>query len=346
MDLNGFLEKALALDGIPGYEKTVAEYIAGAFSPLVDEVGIDDFYNVVARVGHEGPRVMVTAHQDEIGLVVFGIEDDGCLRVTNIGGLPARVLPASEVTVHTEAGPLFGVVGAKPPHLLSQEDQKQAVQMKDIYVDIGLDAERAREQVRIGDAVTMKAPLTKLLGELYAGKTMDDRACVSSMLVAAEALKRFRLGARVAFVSASQEEPGCRAAALAAYAFEPDVAIAIDVTHAPAPGADKWACFDLNKLTIGVGPNMHPAYTKRLMEVADRHRVAYSIEPCGHPTWTDAKSIQVAGEGIPTLLIGVPLKYMHSSVEVVDMDVVREAGRLIALFIEDLSEHGEVALWN
>lgn len=346
MELRGFIEAAAALPGLPGYERAVAEHIAGAFGPMVDEVTIDPLYNVVARLGERGPRVMVTAHQDEIALVVLGIEEDGALRVTNIGALPARVLPASEVTVHAAGGPLYGVVGAKPPHLLSAEDRKQAVQMKDLYVDVGMSAEKVRERVRVGDNVTMRAPLVALQGERLAGKTMDDRACVAALLLAAERLSHARCAAQALFVSASQEEPGCRGAAVAAYALRPDIAIAIDVTHAETPDADKWETFPLDKPTIAVGPNMHPGLTKKLMEVADANRVAYSVEPCGHPTGTDARSIQIAGAGVPTLLIGVPLKYMHSSVELIDLTVLREVGRLVGLFIEEISRAGEVDLWN
>ena len=346
MNLFETLKDMASTPGVSGYEDRVARVIAEAFEGVGDRVEIDRMHNVIVAKGNKGPRIMVTAHQDEIGLMVRDIEKDGCLRVTNVGGLPARVLPASEVIVHAAGGDLFGVVGAKPPHLLSEEDRKQAVQMKDVYIDIGFDEEKARALVRIGDVVTMKADLMQLQGSRVTGKAMDDRCAVISMLVAAEELSRYHCDAQVAFVSAAQEEPGCRMAHAAAFTLEPDLAIVVDVTHAETPGTTAFETVPLNKIAIAVGPNMHPAMSKRLMRVADKNHIGYTVEPCGHATATDARAIQITGTGIATLLIGIPLKYMHSSVELIDMDVVEEVGRLIALFIEDVARDWEDIKWN
>lgn len=346
MDLFEFLSDITRLPGVSGHEMALAERLRAEFDGLGMDTRIDSLQNVIASTGTAGPHIMVAAHMDEIALMVTAIEEDGSLRVTSVGGLPARVLPASCVTVHAHSGALFGVIGAKAPHLLSPQDQKLAVQMKDLYVDVGLPVDRVRAQVSVGDLVTMEAPLVKLLGDRVAGKTLDDRACVAGMVLAAARVKKLHLDARVSFVATTQEEVGCRGAGTAAFHLQPDIAIAIDVTHAESPGADKWEAFPIDQLTIGIGPNMHPALSKRLMKIAEENRIGYQVEPCGHATGTDARSIQIAGTGVPTLLIGVPLKYMHSSVEMIDLTVLNELGRLIALFIAEASECEEVRAWN
>ena len=237
------------------------------------------------------------------------------------------------------------MVGAKPPHLLSPEDQKKAVQLKALYIDVGLSPESAASRVRPGDLATLSGPLIKLEDGRWAGKTMDDRACVCAMLAAAGWLKRLRAPAHTLFVAASQEEVGSRGAATAAWALEPDVAVVIDVTHADTPGAAKWQTYPLDKLTITVGPNLHPELCKRLKKTAVDNGIAFSVEPCGRVTATDAEVTQISRAGVPTVLIGVPLKYMHTTVEVVDEKVIAEAGRLMALFIDELARGWEAIEW-
>lgn len=331
--------------GLPGHEERVAGEIARAFEQITDKVSVDALYNVMAEMDGEGPRFLVTAHQDEIGLAVLKVEQDGCLRFTRMGGVDMRILPAMPVVVHTQEGPLPGVVGAKPPHLLTPEDQKKAVQLKDLYIDVGLAPEKAAARVRPGDLVTLTGPLVRLEDGRWAGKTMDDRACVCAMLTAAGWLRRLRAPAHTFFVAASQEEVGSRGAAAAAWTLKPDVAVVIDVTHADTPGADKWQTYPLDKLTITVGPNLHPALCQRLKKTAGDNGIAFSVEPCGSVTATDAEVTQVSRAGVPTVLIGVPLKYMHTTVEVVDEKVIAEAGRLMALFIDDLARSWEEIKW-
>lgn len=345
MDLMALLGQLTGALGLPGHEGEVSGAIARAFEPLADKVWVDPLYNVVAELGDRGPRFLITAHQDEIGLVVLAVEEDGCLRFTRSGGVDMRILPAMPVTVHARSGPLKGVVGAKPPHLLTAEDQKKAVQLKDLYIDVGLSPEKAREMVRPGDLVSLTGPLIKLEDGRWAGKTLDDRACVCAMLAAAGWLGRLRAPAHAFFVAASQEEVGSRGATAATWALDPEVAIVIDVTHADTPGAGKWQTYPLDKLTITVGPNLHPALTKRLQKTAGDNGVAFSVEPCGGGTATDAEVTQVSRAGVPTVLIGVPLKYMHTTVEMVDESVISEAGRLMALFIDELARGWEEIQW-
>ena len=346
MDLKKFLSEVTAIPGTPGYEKPVAEYIAKAFEPLCDEVTVDHLYDVVARKGDKGPRFMICAHEDEIGMVVTNVEEDGCVRFTRTGGVDPRILPAMEVLIQTKEGPLYGVVGSTPPHLSTPEERNKAVQMDALFIDVGMKAEEVRKRVRIGDQIVMKEKAVELADGCMSSKTMDDRACVATMIECAEHLNRMNAPAEVMMVSTSKEEVGCWGASAAAFNLAPDVAIVVDVTHAEGPGTGKWDAVPLNKPAIATGPNLHPMLVKKLREVAKKHRVEYSLEVCpGGTTGTDASFTNVARGGIPTVLISVPLKYMHTSVEVLSLEVIREVGRLMALFIDEISREWEDLKW-
>lgn len=345
MDLEKFLTEIVRLPGVPGYERGVNQYVKEAFRPYADEVTVDAMYNVIARVGSAGPRVMISAHQDEIGLAVTEIEQDGCLRFTRNGGVDPRILPGMEVEVQTQNGPLYGVIGAKPPHLLSEEDRRQTLQFENLYIDIGYGAETARKLVRVGDPVVFRAKSQALSGGCFAAKTMDDRASIASMLIAAEEMSRMKLDSTAYFVSSVQEEIGLKGAATAAYALNPDYAIAIDVTHGEGPGTGKWEAFPLEKMTIVCGPNIHPTLYRRAEECAKKHHIPFAKEVCSTPTGTDANAIQVARDGIPTLLLSIPLRYMHTTVETLKLDVIRDVGRLTALLIQEIARDWEELKW-
>ena len=345
MEFFDFMKQASALPGEPGYEAGVNGFFADCFRPLVDEVRFDALENMIARKGDKGPKVMISAHQDEIGLMVLDIEDDGSIRVTRNGGVDPRILPGSEVIVRAKRGDLYGVVGAKPPHLLTAEERKAAPMFEDLYVDIGYPADMVRQLVRVGDLITMKMEPVQLMGDVVAGKTMDDRASVYSMLCAAQTLRRMNTEAQVHFVASSQEEVGSKGAQVAAYDIHPDFAIAIDVTFGKDPGADQWDTHPLDKVAIAVGPNIHPMLGKKLVETAKKYRIAYEIEVTNGPTGTDASEIQITHGGIPCVLISIPLKYMHTSVETIHAETVREAGRLMAMFIDEIAREWEDLKW-
>ena len=346
MDLKKFLTEVTAIPGTPGYEKPVAEYIAKVFEPLCDEVTVDHLYDVIARKGDKGPKFIICAHEDEIGMVVTDVEEDGSVRFTRTGGVDPRILPAMEVYIQTKEGPLYGVVGSTPPHLSTPEERSKAVSMDALFIDVGMKGEDVKKRVRIGDQIVMKDKAVELADGCMSSKTMDDRACVATMIECAEHLNRMNAPAEVLMVSTSKEEVGSWGATAAAFTLAPDVAIVVDVTHAEGPGTGKWDAVSLNKPAITTGPNMHPMLTKKLREVAKKNRVEYTLEVCpGGTSGTDASVTTVARGGIPTVLISVPLKYMHTSVEVLSMEVIREVGRLMALFIDEISRGWEDLKW-
>ena len=221
MDMQKILIEAAAKVGPSGQEMQVAEYFAEQFRPLVDEVTVDNLFNVIAHKKGTGPRVALFAHMDEISLMVTAIEDDGSLRLGNVGGVDPRILPASRVWVHGKER-LFGTIGAMPPHLMSAEDRSKNYDRKDLYVDVGYPAEKVRELVHVGDLVTFNVPATPLLNGQFASKTMDDRACVTMLLATAERLKGLKCDADVYFVGSTQEEIGSQGAKTAAFHIDPD----------------------------------------------------------------------------------------------------------------------------
>lgn len=340
-DLSTFLGKITAIRGLSGDEGPVAAEIAEAFRPLCDEVTIDTMSNVIGRIGTIGPRVLITAHIDEIGLMATIIEDDGAVRFTRVGGVDPRILPGSRVVVHTEEGPMVGVVGAMPPHLLSPEDRKQNYKLEKLHIDMGLPVERVRALVHAGTPISLYGPFTKLENNRAACKTIDDRGSVAMMLRTAELLQKRELPAQVYFVAAAQEEVGGAGITTSAYTINPDIGIAIDVTHGEMPGCEPDDVYPLDKVVLTEGPNIHPRLHKHLMELAAKIHVDTQTSICPHVTWTDASSLQIARAGVPTALIEIPLRYMHTTVETVSMDVLEESARLLCAFVTGLDANWE-----
>lgn len=344
MDIQKILSEAAAICGPSGHEMLIAEYFAQQFKPFVDEVTVDKMHNVIAHKKGKGPKVMLAAHLDEIALLVTKIEDDGSLRLGMIGGVDPRILPASRVWVHGKEK-LFGTIGALPPHLMSAQDRANNYKLKDLHVDLGLPAEKVRELVSIGDLVTFNVPATELLNGQFASKTMDDRACVTLLLCAAEYLQKLKCDADVYFVASAQEEVGSQGASTAAFAIDPDLAIALDVDHATIPGSRPDTTVPLDKLAMSVGPYIQPKLADRLLKCAKEHGAALTVTVAERATYTDADAVGLARAGVPSILLSLPLKYMHTSVETLDTRVLKEGGRLLAHYVSELDAGWEEDLW-
>jgi endoglucanase len=345
MQTEDFLREITGIRGLSGDEGLVSAWTAEKFRPYCDEVSIDVMNNVIARMKGEGPRVVFCAHLDEIGLMVVKIEDDGSLRLGNVGGVDPRILPGQRVTVFAEE-PLFGVIGAKPPHLLSEEDRKKNYKREELFADVGLPAERVRELVQIGDQVQLEHRFLKLQNNRAAVKTCDDRACVAVLYRAMELLSQMKHEADVYFVASAQEEVGSRGALTAAYALEPDFAVALDVCHAHTPGAPTYSTQDLDALSSSVGPFLHPVLRQKMLDTAKSQNITLQTDVVPRSTCTDADQIGESRGGVPTALLEVPVKYMHTTVELVDLDTIGEAGRLLAHFAAAVKAGWEDELWT
>ncbi len=345
MQLEEFLRGVTALLGLSGDEGLVSSWVAEQFRPLCDEVRVDVMNNVIAHRKGPGPKVVFCAHLDEIGLMVVNIEDDGCLRLGGVGGVDPRILPGQRVTVYGK-NPLPGVIGAKPPHLLSEAERKKNYSREDLFADVGYPPEQVREKVRVGDQVQLEHRYTALQNGRAAVKTCDDRACVTIMYQALQLLQNMKHEADLYFVAASQEEVGSRGAMTAAFALDPDFAVALDVCHAETPGAPQGRAHRLDAMVASVGPYIHPVLRGKLMETAREHNIALQTAAVPRTTSTDADELGAARGGVPTVLLELPLKYMHTTVELMDWKTLKEGGRLLAHFAAAVSPSWEDELWN
>ena len=339
MDIAALLRELSEATGVSGYEMEVRERIAEAMRPYVDEIRTDAMGNLIGLKRGAGPeprrKVMLAGHMDEIGLIVTQIEK-GFLHFTEVGGYDVRVLPGQEVIVHSRK-PYPGIVATRPPHVLTPEERDQVPKMDELLIDIGLPPEEVEKEVHVGDLITLRIPCTSLRNERMAGKAFDDR--VATILVCLEELSRLRHTWDVYAVATVQEEIGIRGAITSTFGIAPDLGIAIDVTHGDMPGVPDTDTVNLGKgPSIATGPNIHPKVFEALVETARRHEIPYQIEAAPGPTGTDAWAIQVSRSGVPTGLLGIPLRYMHNPVETLDLNDVRRAGRLLALTIARLDE--------
>jgi putative aminopeptidase FrvX len=336
------LEDLLRAPAPSGYEGPATEVWRGAaaFASLTT----DALGSSVARIGDEGtaPLFAVVGHIDEIGLVVTHIDEKGFLYFAPIGGWDAQILIGQRVEVHGKNGIVPGVVGRKPIHLLKEEQRKQVVELRDMHIDIGAtDEEGARKRVRVGDPAVIAADPMPVGDGRLVSRSLDNRL---GAYVALEALRRVHerggLRGRMAAVAAVQEEIGSKGAATTAYALQPDLALAVDVSHATdAPGVEEK---EVGRHPLGSGPiigrgsTLSPRIFELLTETAERMDLAYSVQASGRATWTDADAIEISRSGIPAGLISIPLRYMHSPVEMVDLGDVESAVELIVNFATSL----------
>lgn len=329
--------------GVSGYEDKIAQIITDNCS-YADEIRRDKLGNLIMlkkanTVAEKPAKIMLAAHMDEIGLMITKIEKTGFLRFTSIGGIDQRVLLAQEVVVHGNQQ-LFGIIGAKPPHIQSPSEREKSVAMDQLFIDIGFDSyEEASKVVTIGDLVTLNRPVVQLQGTYLAGKAMDDRAGVAILLECLKQLSTINHRADVYAVATVQEEVGLRGATTSTYGIVPDIGIAIDVGHGDMPGVPEYRTLRLGKGPgIALGPHVHPKIYERFIKTAKDWNIDYSLEPASHPGGTDAFAIQITQDGIPTMLISLPLRYMHTPVETLDYEDVKQAARLLALFISELDD--------
>lgn len=335
------LDDLLRAGAPSGYEGPAAEIWRKAAS--FAELSSDGLGSSIARVGEAEPLFAVVGHIDEIGLVVTHVDEKGFLWFAPIGGWDPQILVGQRVAVRGKEGIVPGVVGRKPIHLLEPDQRKKVVELKSMHIDIGAaDGEEASELVRVGDPVVIDAEPVAVAGERLVSKSMDNRL---GAYVALESLRRCAEGdgpgGSFAAVAAVQEEIGLFGARTAAFEVRPDVAVAVDVTHATdAPGVDEK---ELGSSPLGSGPvigrgsTLSPKVSEMLVETAEAEGIEYSISASGRGTSTDADVLQISRSGIPTGLVSIPLRYMHSPVEMVDLRDVEAVVKLLAAFGARLS---------
>ena len=330
--------------GVSGNEHQIRHCVENLFSKFCDEVKVDTLGNVIGikkGTNKNAPSLMIEAHMDELGLMVSAITDEGSIKFVTIGGFDPKVLPGTEVTIWGKEK-LFGVIGAMPPHLVT--DRSKAPNLNELCIDTGLSKEAAESLVSIGDIITINTGYTKLDGSMVAARCIDDRGGLAVVLKVLESLSQYSLENDIIAVATVQEEVGLRGAKTAASHIQPGCGIAIDVCHGTSPGVSEDA-FPCGKgPVITMGPNLHSKMTRKIIKLAKNDNINFQIEVCGGNTGTDAWEMQVSGAGIPTALLSVPLRYMHSNYEVTDTEDMESAAKIIAAFALSL-KGGDCLCW-
>ena len=329
------LKKLCESTGVSGAEDSACEAARELLSEYAADAVTDRFGCVSAHIGNDSrkPTVMLEAHIDEIGFIVTYIDKDGFLRIGSCGGTDRRLYAAQTVTVHTAGGDINGVICTLPPHVA--EDGTKAMKLADTAVDIGYTSREAAEKVvSPGDRITIDTPLEKLCGTRVTAKAIDDRAGVAAVLYALKLVKGKELPYNIEVLFASQEEVGSRGAVISAFRSRADKALVTDVSFALTPDDKKHECGVMGKgAMIGISPVLDKTVTDELKRLAKEQDIPCQYEVMGRSTGTDADDISLAHGGIPTGLISVPIKYMHTPVEIVDTEDIKAVGRLMASFV-------------
>lgn len=339
MDEKELLKNLCMAHAPSGREHWIHPLIKDAFQPYceVKEGKLNNLYAIKkGSKGEAKKSIMLMAHSDEVFLMITEVMSNGFLKFIG-NGIDPKTLVSQEVVIHGKKQ-IDGIIGIKPPHLMTDEEKEKSVAIEGLLIDTGYSKEELQEIVNIGDYVTLKRDFYELLNNNVTCKATDDRAGIVAMYACCKELENINHDLDVYFVASCQEEVGARGAKIASYDLNPTLAIAIDVTFDNGPMGDTDR---ENKLGGGpvvcIGPNIHPKFRERLMKLADEYSIPYNVEVEPGNTGTDAWNIQVTRGGIPTLLISIPIKYMHTSVEVINMEDIKNTGRIIAKFIEKIS---------
>ena len=342
MDIQTTLEQLCACSGPSGFEGPVAELAQTLLTPLVNEVYTTRLGSVVGvrRCGRDNaPRLLLDAHLDEIGLLVTG-QEEGFLRFRTIGGVDPRMLCDREVTLLTDP-PTYGIVTCMPPHLQSREDMEKSTPISDLFIDIGHRGDEVH--VPVGTPGTFRGGCAALGDEQFCGKALDDRACIVTILCALELLADRKLPVDLYVLFSTREEVSAAGAAAAVWQIAPQMCIAVDVTHGQTPDGPKDKTFKMGGgPAIGIGPNMTRWMSRRLCELADREHIDYQREVMESHSGTNAWPMQISREGVATAVVSLPLKYMHTPIEVVNRADMESVARLLAAFVSEPGE--EVAV--
>ena len=333
-----FLKSLLLTPSPSGFERPIQEVVRAWARTYADEVRTDRHGNVVAVIHPDGrPRIMLAGHCDQIGLMVQHIDENGFLYIQPIGGWDMQILLGQSLTVWTKQGPVNAVIARRAPHLLTSEDRNKVPQFTDIWIDIGVkDRKESEDLVTLGDPVTLALGVREMRNQLISSPGLDDKVGVWTVMETLRLLHGRPLQASIYCVSTVQEEIGLRGATTSAYGIHPSVGIAVDVCHATdTPGNDKKQLGD-TRLTAGPalfrGANINPRVFEGLEKTAKDHEIPVQVRGTPRATGTDANVMQLSREGVATALIGIPNRYMHSPVEVVCLDDLDRAARLLAEF--------------
>ncbi len=329
--------------GISGFEKEFAETVCEKLKKYCDDIKITKTGNVVGEIKSKienAPTIMLEAHLDRIGLIVKSVDENGFVGFDTLGGVDERILPAAEVYILGK-DKVFGIVGAKPPHLMSKQEVDEGLKIKDMLIDTGLSGDDLKELVSVGDPILLRSEFVELSENRVSSAALDNRAGMTVVFDCLEKIKDKDLFCNLQIAFAKGEELGLQGANTIIGENKPDLAVVLDVTYGRTPDASENGTFPLGcGAVICRGPNLHYEMTKKVIEVAKTKGIPYEIEVASGSSGTNAWAIQVSGGGVPCILISIPLRYMHTTVETVDMRDIENVSKLL---VEIVSGGGVIA---
>ncbi|MGC6424920.1 MAG: M20/M25/M40 family metallo-hydrolase [Lentimonas sp.] len=345
-----FLVDLLNARSPTGAEYEAQKVVDDAIEPEVDVYRKDTMGNRFATVNPDGdPSILLAGHIDELGLIITYIDEEGFVYFDTLGGHDKSMISGRRVSILTKNGIVKGVTGKRAIHLMTPEDRKKVPETHEIWIDLGVKTKAEAEAlVRIGDAAVYDQSFELVRGSVGVARAFDDKAGAYAVLEAVRRLANGKLAARVTAAATTQEEIGTRGAMTAAFSENPDFAIAVDVGHATdSPDCDprKYGKFVQGGGPIVCrGPNINPVIFERIVEVAEKNKIPHQIEADPRPTGTDARAIQVAQAGIATGLLSIPLRYMHTPSEMVDLEDIEHTVQLLVAVARSLKK-GERGVW-
>lgn len=339
--MDALLRKILNAAGVPGYESEIAKIMYEELQKLCPDVHLDNFGNVIARKGKGKKKIMLAAHMDEVGFVVKHITKDGFLNFIKVGGIDDRILPAARVIIKAKKGDCLGIIGSKPPHLQKDDERKQPIKYEDMFIDIGAKSKQeAEKKAEVGDAAIFEPNAGVLNGKLYYGKAIDDRVGCYALI---KIMERLKTSLEVYAVATAQEEVGLKGARTSSFMINPDFAIAIDTTVAgdtPQINERESAL----KLGDGVAITLIEASGRGVIvsektralfvETAKKNKIKYQIDVIDGGM-TDGAMIYMNREGIPTGVLSIPSRYIHSPTGVFNSDDLNAAIELAIKVIQN-----------
>lgn len=343
MDTINTLKELVSIAGISGFENDIAEALCKRLEKYCQNIQLTKNRSVLGNLRGAQPgrkTVLIEAHLDRIGLMVSEILEGGFVRFKTLGGVDERIIPASEVYILGKER-CFGVIGEVPPHLKGQSAKSdKGVKLDDMVIDTGMDKQTAMSRFSVGDPILLKSEFCDLLDGRVSSAALDNRAGMAAVFECLDAVCDKALPVNVCVAFTVGEELGLQGARTLLSDNLPDLAIVVDVTHGKTPDSETTDTFALGSgVAICRGPNLHYEITKRIIDLAKAGEIPFEIEVAAGNTGTNAWSLQTLGKGIPCALVSIPLRYMHTTVETVDVDDIKSAGRLLG---QILLEGGDI----
>ena len=337
MNLKNTLMELLSINAVSGSEEGAYNYLTNILRNYTTSIETKNG-NIIAHFGNrtaDKPHVLIDAHIDQIGMICTYIMEDGFIKFSNIGGLDLRIMLAQQVIIHGKED-VYGVISSVPPHLSSGKSN-EVKEISDLYIDTGYKKEELEKIVSLGDKISFYSDASELLNDRIASKSIDNRSSVASILYMISLIGEENIDCSFSVLFSSQEEIGERGAKIAWFEIEPDFAIAVDVTFAKTADEDPYKCGNMDGgPMIGVSPSLSREISEKLINICKKQSIPYQIEVMNGLTGTNADQFSISKCGVKTCTCSIPLKYMHTPVEVVSVKDIENTSKLLVEFLKEV----------